>query len=69
MIWKYYKHGQMIKPELYDRLMVDYSLKGSYTIPVMVFAYNKEELKLIVEPVYEGANMAAVLSVKKHFEV
>ena len=69
MIWKYYKNDLMIKTWLYEKLMADYILTEGYTIPVMVFAYNKDVLKLVVEPVYDGATIAAVHSVKKHFEV
>ncbi len=69
MIWKYYKNARVIKPELYDFLIADYLLKESYTIPVMVFAYNKHLLKLAVEQQFDIAELSAVLSVKKHLEV
>jgi len=69
MIWKYYKNATTIKNELYDQLMADYALNESYTIPVLVIAYKKEALKLEEEPIFDGANLAAVLSVKKHFDV
>ena len=69
MIWKYYKNANVIKPELYDLLMADYLLIESYTIPVMVFAYNKRVLNLEVEQLFDGADLSAVFSVKKHLEV
>jgi hypothetical protein len=69
MIWKYYKTGLTMKPALYDQLLADYSSKENYTIPVMVFAYNKEALKRDVEPVYNGENVLAIASVKKNFDV
>ncbi len=69
MIWSYYKNALIIEPKLYDQLMADYITKESYTIPVMVFGYNREALTLIEESTYYEAAIGAVLSVKKHFEV
>ena len=68
-MWQYYKDNEVIPEELYTQLRQEYAQKESYSIPVMVFAYNMKALKLKTETNENEMLFPEVISVKKHMEL
>jgi len=69
MIWKYYKNNLLIPDEMYNTLIEEYKLKEEYTIPVMVFAYHLDSLKLKETPQENEIPKDSVESVRKYVEI
>ena len=69
MLWNYYKDNHLLNEEVHKQLLAEYAAKENHTIPVMVFAYNLDELKLKVPPQENKIPQESVESVRKYMEI
>jgi len=69
LLWKYHKTHLTINEEMLAEMLEEYAHKDKYTIPVMVFAYNTDSLKLQTESIIDIENRAAVFAVKKNIKI
>lgn len=68
-MWQYYKDNGVLPEELYKQLQHEYAQRESYTIPVMVFAYNMDKLTLQTETKENEMQFPDVVSVRKYMEL
>lgn len=69
ILWKYYKNNLILSEEIYNQLIKEYKGRESYTIPVMVFAYHLDALKLQTWQMENGLQNEWVGAVKKYAEI
>ncbi len=69
ILWKYYKNNLVISEESYQFLLNGYELIENHTVPIMVFAYKREELEWYIKEEDQVIQQEMVESVRKHMEV
>ena len=69
ILWRYHKTHLTITEEVLTEMLTEYGKRESYSVPVMVFAYNTEKLKLQTESIIDIENRAAIFGVKKNMKV
>jgi len=69
MLWSYYKDNLVLNEELHNQLIEEYAAKENYTIPVMVFAYHLDSLKLKEPPQENEIPQESVKPVRKYVEI
>ena len=68
-IWRFHKMHTTINDETLQEMQAAYALEDNYMIPVMVFAYNTNSLKLQTEAIIDIENRAAIFGVKKNIRI
>ena len=69
ILWEYYKNNGVIPDDEHKQLLDEYAAKENYTIPVMVFAYHLDSLKLKEAPLENEIPKDSVESVRKYVEI
>jgi len=69
MLWKYYKNNLVISEESYQFLLDGYELIENHTVPIMVFAYKREELEWYIKDEDQEMQQDMVESVRKYIDL
>ncbi len=69
LLWKYHKTHSTINEEVLAEMLVEYAPKEKYAVPVMVFAYNSDKLKIRTESIIEVENRAAIFAVRRSIKI